>query len=248
MKKLFALLLAMMMVLSLAACGGGGDDDKPPSGTSENTGTETEDKVDAQDIVDKALEEAEEFESFSIEAVEHYLKAYGIALSDLEPEWDWVLANDYCAYADDPSDGYGHAVVQFNRAEGELTDEEMNDYFAAVFAVTAAASDDGYNIIGYEFVGEGEDALAETTLEDAMDGWMQGWGFRRDGKLMVVYVSNDYDNDKESELDRLFYYNAVEFDIGVGLQKSFDDTWAEMEDYFEENEDEIRDALEDYAG
>ena len=55
-------------------------------------------------------------------------------------------------------------------------------------------------------------------------------------------------NDKESELDRLFYYNAVEFDIGVGLQKSFDDTWAEMESYFEENEDEIQQALEDYLG
>lgn len=242
MKKLFALLIALMMLLSLTACGG----DTPPA--DDGGGTQGNDNIDAQDIVEQALDEAEEFESFSVEAVEHYLKAYGIALADLEPEWDWVLANDYCAYADDPSSGYGHAVMRFNAAEGELTDEQMHDFFANVFAVTAAVSDDGYNIIGYEFVGEGEDALAEVTLEDALSGWMQGWGFRKDGALMVVYVSNDYDNDKDSELDRLFYYNAVEFDIGVGLQKSFDDTWAEMEDFFEQNEDEIKNALEDYLG
>lgn len=255
MKKFLAFLLVMILAFSLAACGGKEEEEASFGGSAESSKQEVqepeeekdEDRIDAEDVVEKALEEAEELNSFSVEAVEHYLKAYDIALSDLEPEWEWVLANEYCAYADDPSDGYGHAAVKFNRAEGELTDEEINDYFTTVFEVTAAVSDDGYNIIGYEFVGDGEDALAETTLEDAMNGFMQGWGFRRDGKFMVVYVSSDYDNDKESELDRLFYYNAVEFDIGVGLQKSFDESWDEMEEYFEENEDEIKEALEDYA-
>ena len=241
-KKLLAMLLAGMMLLSLTACGKEATQlDDPKTPLSEDP------TIDAQDVIEKALEEAEEFESFSVEAVEHYLKAYGMDLSELEPDWEWELANQYCAYADSPSDGYGHAAMRFDRVDGELTDEEIHDYFAAVFAATAAVSDDGYNIIGYEFAGDGEDALAETTLEDALGGWMQGWGFRKDGKLMVVYVSSDYDSDKDSELDRLFYYNAVEFDIGVGLQKSFDDTWAEMEAYFEENEDEIKEALEDYV-
>lgn len=247
MKRLFALLMAVVMIFALTACGGEGDkenaDEVPNSSENEN-----EEKIDAQDIVEEALEEAEEFESFSVEAVEHFLKAYGMELADFEPEWEWVLANDYCAYADEPDSGYGHAVMRFNREEGELTDQEINDYFASVFEATAAVSDDGYNIIGYEFVGEGEDALAETTLEDALDGFMQGWGFRKDGKCMVVYVSSDYDNEKESELDRFFYYNAVEFDIGIGLQKSFSETWDDMESAFEENEDEIREALEDYLG
>ena len=240
MKKFFALLLAAVMLLSLTACGG---DKTPPADSGGDEG-----QIDAQDIVEQALEDAEEFESFSVEAVEHFLKAYGISLDTLEPDWDWVLANDYCAYADEPGSGYGHAVIQFQAAEGELTDEQINDFYAKVFAATAAISDDGHNIIGYEFVGEGEDALAEVTLEEALDSWMPGWGFRTGGTLMAVYVSSDYDNDKESELDRLFYYNAVEFDIGVGLQKSFDDTWEEMESYFEENEDEIQQALEDYLG
>ncbi len=240
-KKLFILLLSLIMIFTLAAC----DNSEVPDGTPDNT--ENGEKIDARDIVDNALKQAEELDSFSVEAVQHYLNAYGIEFSDLEPDWDWSLASKYSSYADDPAGGYGHAVIKFNLTDGELTDEQINDYYATVFAATAAVSDDGHNIIGYEFAGEGEDALAETTLEDALDGWMQGWGFRRDGKCMVVYVSSDYDNDKESELDRLFYYNAVQFDIGVGLQKNFDDTWDEMEDYFEDNEDAIKDALEDYA-
>ena len=63
---------------------------------------------------------------------------------------------------------------------------------------------------------------------------------------MAVYVSDIYDNDKDSELDRLFYYYGVKFDIGVGLQKSFDDTLKDAEDAFEEHEDEIKDVLDDY--
>jgi len=47
---------------------------------------------------------------------------------------------------------------------------------------------------------------------------------------MAVYVSDIYDNDKDSEFDRLFYSYGVKFDIGVGLQKSFDDTLKDAED------------------
>ncbi|MBQ6872828.1 MAG: hypothetical protein IJO24_00805, partial [Clostridia bacterium] len=82
-----------------------------------------------------------------------------------------------------------------------------------------------------------------TTLEDALNGFLQGWCFRKNGKSMAVYVSEIYDNDKDSELNRLFYYYGVKFDIGVGLQKSFDDTLNDMEQALEENEDEIKEAL-----
>ncbi|MBE6686508.1 MAG: hypothetical protein E7591_04665 [Ruminococcaceae bacterium] len=244
MKKLFALLIAVAILLSLASCG-----NKATNGNNaqqEQKNAQETKKANAQDAAQELLEEAEEFDSFSTEAVEHYLDAYGIALADLEPEWNWVFANDKCAYADSP--GSGHAVVKYNAAEGELTDEQIRDYFTAVFNATAAASDDGYNIIGYEFAGEGEDALAEVSLDDALDSWIPGWGFRSNGKFMVVYVDSGYNNDKESELDRIFYYDSVKFDIGVGLQKSFNDTLSDMEDYLEENEDEIKDAIDDYLG
>ena len=146
-----------------------------------------------------------------------------------------------------PASGSGHAVVIFKTSDSsELTDDQIKEYYEQVFKVTAAASDDGYNIIGHEFVGEGENPDDETTLEDALSGFLQGWCFRKDGKSMAVYVSDIYDNDKDSELDRLFYYYGVKFDIGVGLQKSFDDTLKDAEDAFEEHEDEIKDALDDY--
>ncbi len=240
MKKIIALLLTIMMVISLAGCG---ISDLLPSDDKEDTDIleNDEDKIDAEDVVEDVLDKAEEFDSFSVEAVEYYLsEGVGLKLSDVEPDWEWELENKYCAYADEPSSGYGHAVIQFSRVEGEVTEDDYKAWLGKTFDATASVSDDGYNVIGYEFVGEGEDALSETTLEAATEGWMQGWAFRHDGSLMVVYVSHEYNSDKEC-------YDSMEIDIGVGLQKSFDDTWDDLEDFFEENEEEIQDALDDYV-
>ena len=221
MKTLLAILLAAMMLLSLAACGEHGDGGKS---------NKDDEKTNAEDIAKDALDEAEELDSFSEAAVEHYLKAYGISYEELKPDWEYAISKNG-AYADDPASGSGHAVVIFKTSDSsELTDDQIKEYYEQVFKVTAAASDDGYNIIGHEFVGEGENPDDETTLEDALSGFLQGWCFRKDGKSMAVYVSDIYDNDKDSELDRLFYYYGVKFDIGVGLQKSFDDTLKDAED------------------
>lgn len=233
MKKLLALLLAMLMVLALAACGG------PESGGEALIDGE---KPNAEDLAEEILEEIEEFDAFSEAAAEHYLKAYGIAYEDLKPVWEYTVS-EKGAYADDPANGSGHAVVIFKCTDGELSDEQIKAYYQQVFQVTAAASDDGYNIIGHEFVGDGENPGDETTLEDALAGFLRGWCFRKDGKSMAVYVSEIYDNDKDSEFDRLFYYYGVKFDIGVGLQKSFEDTLNDMEDVLDEYEDQIKDAL-----
>jgi len=231
MKKLFTLLLAMLMVFSLVACGGAEDDGK------------TAKRADTEDLAGDVLDEAEEFEAFSEAAVAHYLKAYGISYDDLKPSWEFSVS-EKGAYADDPAGGSGHAVVIFKTPDSsELTDEQIRAYYEQVFNATAAASDDGYNIIGHEFVGDGENPGDETTLDDALSGFLQGWCFRKDGKSMAVYVSEIYDNDKDSQLDRLFYYYGVKFDIGVGLQKSFDETLQDAENALEEYEDEIRDAL-----
>lgn len=242
MKKLLAILIAVVMLLAFAACG-----DKDGETTTAANG-ENNETINAQDVVDKALEEAEEHESFSQGAVEYYLKkAVGIKFDDIKPDWEWKLKSKYSAYADDPASGTGHAVITFTKAEGEVTEDEFNAWYEKLFDTTAKASDDGYNIRGYEFAGDGEDALGEVTLDEALDSWlMKGWAFRVDGKIYVVYVSDEYDNNKDSELGKLFYYDGAKVDIGVGLQKSFDDTMDEAESYMAENEDEIRDAINDY--
>ncbi len=237
MKKLLALLLALVMLFSLSACG---EKEEKPDIPKDDNG-----KIDAEELIDDALEETEELNSFSVAAVERFfLKAAGLSFSLVEPAWKWNLKNDYCAYADDPSNGFGHGVIQFTKEEGELTAEEYQTWLEKVFAATAAASQDGYNIIGYEFAGEGENALDQTTLEAAMEGFMQGWVFRYNDRMMTVYVSQEYDSDKESQLGSLLYYDSVELDIGFGMEMSWDD----LEDYMEENEDEINDAIEDLVG
>ncbi len=242
MKKLLAILLAAVMLLVFASCGGNG-------GNEDNT-EKNDEKINAEDVINKELEEAEEHDSFSQGAVEYYLKkTAGIKLDELEPDWEWKLKSDYSAYADDPASGTGHAVITFTKAEGEVTDDEFDAWYKKVFDATAKASDDGYNIRGYEFAGDGEDALGEVTLDEALDSWlMTGWGFRVDGKNYVVYISDEYDNNKDSGLGKLFYYDGAKVDIGVGLQKSFSDTMDEAEKYMSENEDEIRDAIKDYLG
>ena len=230
MKKLLLLGLTLAMAFTMAACGGGGDE--PAS---------------AEDVAEEAVQQAEELDSYSVEAADYYLKnAANLDLASLEPDWEYTVGEKH-AYADDPSSGSGHAVVIYSKADGEVTSDEYQAWLQKVFDATAKASQDGYNIIGWEFVGEGEDAMAETTLADAMSGFMQGWCFRVNDKNMVVYVSQPYDNDKESEIGEMFYYYGVKFDIGAGLQKSFDDTLDDMEEALEENEDEIKEALEDYA-
>ncbi len=222
MKKIFTLILAGLMIFALVSCTA-----KPGENGENNKANE------------KAQEEYEDkLETFSPEAAEYYLeKATGIKAAEIEPDWEWEYASKYHTLGQE-----GRGLFQFTRKDAELTDEEMNAYFKKVFDKTAAASDDGYNIIGYEFVGEGENALDEVTLEDALGGWLQGWAFRVDGTIYTIYVSSEYDNDKDSELDRYFYYNAVKVDIAQGMQKGWDDYMSDIE----ENADEIEAALEDY--
>lgn len=105
MKKLFALLLALMMIFSLAACGKEG---APVTNDGE--------KLDVEEVIEDTLDEAEELDSFSEAAVEHYLKAYGISYEDLKPAWEYEVSENG-AYADDPASGSGHAVVIFKTSD-----------------------------------------------------------------------------------------------------------------------------------
>ena len=225
MKKILTLILAGLMIFSLASCTA-----KPG---------ENGDNGDKGKLSEKAQEEYEDsLEMFSPEAAEYYLeKATGIKLADVEPDWEWEFKNKY-----DTLGQRGRGLFKFTKKDGELTDEEMDTYFKKVFDKTAAISQDGYNIIGYEFAGEGEDALGEVAFQEAMDSWMPGWCFRIDGTIYVVYVSEEYDRDKESTLGNLLYYNAVKIDISTGMQKGWDDYMSDLE----ENQDEIEKALSDY--
>jgi len=236
MKKLLSLLLVSVIIFTFCSCG---ENENVKKNNSDIT-------VNAEDVIEEALDEAEEHDSFSQGAVEYYLKkAVGIKFFDIEPDFAWKLKSDYSAYADDPSSAYGHAVITFTKSEGEVTDEEYNAWCQKVFDITAKASQDGYNIKGYEF-SNADEALKEVTLHEALGGFLNGWAFRKDEKIYVVYVSEEYDNNKDSSLGKLFYYDGVKVDIGIGLQKSFGDSMNEAESYLENNEDAIKNAINDY--
>jgi hypothetical protein len=233
MKKIaiFALVLALM--LSLAACGGSSDG-----------------KVDLDDAADELVEEAIEHNPFSLAAADTFWnKAAGVDVNAAVPDWDWVVNEERMAtYGDAPDSAYGHGSILFEKKDGgEISAEEYRAWAKKVFDATAAASDDGHNIVGWEFAGDGEDALSEVSFEKALEGWMQGWGFMRNGRNMVVYLGDAYDTEKTSAIGRELYYYGASADIAFGLEKSMDETLQDVGDAFEEYEDEIRDALQDAA-
>ena len=170
--------------------------------------------------------------SYSQAAALRFLEAAaGIKKSDIEPDWEYVINDEsYKNYGDDPSSGFGHGSICFQKVKGEVSDEEYEKWAAKVFAVTAAISDDGHNIAGYEFSKEGEDPLTPVNFETAMALWIPGWCYKYNGKYMTVYVSTEYDENKESKKGSLLYNYAVTADIGFGLQKSVSDTMMEQKE------------------
>jgi hypothetical protein len=235
-KKILSITLILVLALSLGACGGG---DK---------------KASAEDIAEDAVNEAYDSSKAFTEkaAAAFWEKNAGLKEADAAPDFDWVIDEKKMkTYGDDPSSEYGHASICFEKKGGaELTKEEYNAWAKKLFDATAKASDDGHNIIGWEFVGDGEDALAETTLADATgigteeEAFMPGWGFVKNGKNMTVYISKESDDAKESALGELLYYYAVTADIAFGLQKSMDETMDDAEEALDEYGDEIKDTLE----
>jgi hypothetical protein len=257
MKKLVLIALILALTFSLAACGAkeavqdAVRDAMPAESESPDSSAKAdeEDKIDVTEAAEKMVEEAAERDAFSLAAATAFWKAKGVDMDAAAPDWDWTVDEEKMAtYGDEPDSSYGHASVVFEKAGGgEISKEEFQAWARKVFDATAAASDDGHNIIGWEFAGDGEDALSEAAFEDAIDAFMPGWGFMRDGKNMVVYLSEAYDTGKDSAIGRELYYYGAAADMAVGLQKSMDDAMADADAAFEEYEDEIKAALEDYA-
>ena len=217
MKKIMLLTLALILALSLAACG---DKDNPGDGGD----------------LKNAVADAAEHNSFSLAAAEAFWKNAGIDVNAAAPDWDWVVNEEKMAtYGDKLDASYGHAQILFEKKDGgEISEEEYNAWAKKVFDATAAASDNGHNIIGWEFVGEGEDALSEVSFEKAIGGWLKGWGFLKGERNMVVYLGDAYDTNKDSEIGRTLYYYGASADVAYGMAKSMDELWQDMEDAFED--------------
>ena len=205
MKK-FALLFALMMVFSLVACDLGNTEDPNKDNPGVSQSGENND--------DKGGDENKEIEPYSMAAFERVLKAVNLELSNIEPGFEWKLKSDYHVYGEDPTARLFKGNLCMTKENGEVTDDEYRAWVEKLFAATAAASDDGYNIVGGYFDSEGEDPEAQVTLEKAMTdfvniGEVQGWAFRVGEETISVYPSREYDNSKDSEIGAQFYYYGV---------------------------------------
>jgi hypothetical protein len=229
MKRFITLALVLVLALSLlTACGG---KNKTPNAAG-------------GDLIGNLVENAITANAFSEEAAFQALGYRGIKKEAIRPDWDYTVDEAlYTTYGDT-----SHGSIEFIKEDGELTKDEYNIWLKKVFEATAAISDDKHNIEGFSY-GDGDIELTFDAFINK-DSWMQAWSYKYNGTIMDVTVSLEEDRDQESVLNDdwtwTYHYKSVEIDIANGLQKSWDETWKEMEDYFDEHGDEIEDALKDY--
>ena len=200
MNKLFALILVLAMVFTLCACGAdkeGYDKDKP--GVSQNNQTNNDN--------DK------EIEPYSMAAFERFLFALNLDISDIEPDFKWKLDGERQVFAEDPAAAFHQGIIIMTKEDGEMSEEEYNAWIKKVFDATAAASDDGYNVVGSNFCGENEKPDDQVDLETALDQLVKGWGFRIGDKTYSVYIYREVNKDRESGLGYHSYYDGVRLQI-----------------------------------
>ena len=238
---------------STSSSNSSGNPSSQASGNNDNSGGGD---IDLEKAAENILEEAVATKSFSVAAADASLKARGVSKSAVEPDWPYTIDEDKMqAYGDN-----SHGVIRFTKNDGYLEDGEYDAWKKKAFEATAAASDDGYNIQGFSW-GDGD---IEITWDEFInsESWMETWSYRYKGTIMDVYV--EVAKEKDSELlgdpywdedegmtiwpEWTHYYNGVQIDIADGLQKSWDDTWQDLDDVFDQYGDEIEDALKDFAG
>ncbi len=271
MKKLLTIALALILALTLAACGGndaaspdsktGDNQDNANDNTDVNTNdTDSDnDKINLEDAAGDIIDDAIASNNKSMAAAFAAMKQRGVEQADVEPDWEYTVDEEaFHAYGD--TGDYGHGLIRFTKADGAyLTDEEYDAWAKKLFVATANVSDDGYNIYGHDVLfGENPGADVEITFDAAMGKGsdamfvMQGWGYRYNGSYIRVNIEqaeekdSEYEQNADGEWVWIHYYNGVQADVATGLQQSFDDTWGDVEDAFDDYGDEILDALEGF--
>ena len=230
MRKPVILALALSLALLITAC-------KDNGGTSESdSGASSGDEDVAHEIksVEESIfEEALANNAFNLDAALTALNSRGLGLPQMEPDWGYSIDEDY-------NQAYGDAnkcVINFMKNEGLLSDEEFNAWLKKAFDATAKASDDGYNIQGFPW-GMGDIEMSwEEFFSDSI--FIPSWSYKYGGIIIDVFVNHtmekdsEYGQDENGEWAWTNYYNGVQLEVTTGLQKSWDETWADIEHMLE---------------
>lgn len=241
MKKTILAITFVAALTLLAACGGGKDSKKSKSDDG---------KVDVEKVADKMMKETFEGESYSKEAAEFYFKKNeGIKLSDLAPDYKLNETSKYTYYGDEHD-----ALANFKICDGDTyTKEQHIENVRRIYALTKKVADNGINVYGFEDKSDKEEALAEKDLEQMIQDnngtkifgieiyvGSYGWSFLKGGELRRCEISLLEKDDVKLGYSVKMY---------KGLQKSFDETWADAEKALEDPEvqKQVEKALKDAA-
>ena len=166
MKKLSFIALCVALIATVS-CGGNSNNKKAASG------------IDGKDAVKEAaapvekaykgMTDAEQFEDV-------IKRDYGFKLADVKLDADFSEADTQ--YSGQPKPGH-KARVTYKKASGNYTPEEIEAYVRKLFALTAAKSQDGKNVLGFGFSNDDPaHALDEADLVKELKATESKWCFR----------------------------------------------------------------------
>lgn len=175
MKKITLIVLSAAMIAAVS-CGGNANN----KNSSANEVKDAAEKAAAPAAkAFKDMTDAEQFEDV-------LLRDYGFKLADVKLDADYSEADTQFSGQAKP----GHrARVTYKKASGTYTPDEIEAYVRKLYALTAAKSQDGKNVLGFGFSNDDPaHALDVAELDKVLKATEPKWCFRLNDQFWVCKV------------------------------------------------------------
>jgi len=171
-------------------------------------------------------------DTYSIEAVEYYIKNYKLKLADIEPSFSYDKQKSGCF-----NGGAGGVDIVFCPTDGAFNPDMMIEAVKKIYPATQAIADGGKIIVGWEDVDSKEAALKERSMEEVLKGVeimgmkvdQYTWAWQEDGRFCRCNIE-EAENLKTGET------MGYKVSIYRGLEQSMDDQLEEAAQVLEEME------------
>ncbi len=226
MRKLFILFLCAAGIFAFTACG-----NKAGKKAASDDG-----EVDLGKVVENIENATFNGEKNTKEAAAFYFKKnFGLNFNDLKP--DFALQGGDPGKYDFLGEEISSSYITFVAKDSTLVRDDYIEYVKKVYAATQKVADGGINVYGFMAKDKPEEAAAEKTLETVIDEGKPskifgfeiymgtyGWNFIKDGVYYMLDVKQ-----LEKKVDGEDKPYAARVIIGKGLQKSFNESMADVE-------------------